>query len=113
MSHKHRNVLLAICHDPVSGNIQWREVESLLRHLGAEIEPSHGARFRVVLNRREFFVHHPHHGTDIPKQEIKQIREWLASAGVTLSSFDEQQDAAHSPESTGSTSPSDQRRPPG
>ena len=30
MSHKHRNVLQAIFHDPVSANIQWREVESLL-----------------------------------------------------------------------------------
>lgn len=90
MSHKHRSVLQAIYHDPVSGNIQWREVESLLRHLGAEIEPSHGARFRVVLNRREFFVHHPHHSNEFPKQEVRQLREYLASAGVTLSSFDEQ-----------------------
>ena len=90
MSHKHRSVLEAIYHDPVSGNIQWREVESLLRHLGAEIEPSHGARFRVVLNRREFFVHHPHHSNEFSKQGIKQLRECLASAGVTLSSFDEQ-----------------------
>lgn len=89
MSHKHRNVLHAIFHDPVSSNIQWREVESLLHHLGAEVEPSHGARFRVVLNQREFFIHHPHHGNEFAKQEIKQLREHLASAGVTLSSYDE------------------------
>ena len=55
MSHKHKNVLQAIYHDPVSANIQWREVESLLHHLGADIEPSYGARFRIVLNKREFF----------------------------------------------------------
>ena len=35
MSHKHENLLRAIFHDPVSGNIQWREIESLLNHLGA------------------------------------------------------------------------------
>lgn len=89
MSHKHLHVLQAIFHDPVSSNIQWREVESLLLHLGAEIEPRHGARFRVMLNRREFFVHHPHHGNEFGKQEIKQLRECLARAGVTLSSFEE------------------------
>ena len=95
MSHKHRNVLQAIYHDPVSANIQWREVESLLHHLGADIEPSHGARFRVVLNKREFFVHHPHHSNEFAKQEIMHLRECLASAGVTLSSYDEARSAAH------------------
>lgn len=88
MSHKHLHVLQAIFHDPVSSNIQWREVESLLLHLGAEIEPRHGARFRVVLNRHEFFVHHPHHGNEFGKPEVKQLRESLARAGVTLSSFE-------------------------
>ena len=90
VSHKHRNVLQSIFHDPVSSNIHWREVESLLHHLGATIEPSHGARFRITLNRREFFVHHPHHGSDLGKLEIKHLRESLAAAGVTLSSYDEQ-----------------------
>ncbi|HEY6895890.1 MAG TPA: type II toxin-antitoxin system HicA family toxin [Rhodocyclaceae bacterium] len=89
MSHKHRNVLMTIFHDPVSSNIQWREVESLLHHLGAQVEPSHGARFRVVLNKREFFVHHPHHSNEFAKQEIKHLREDLASAGITPSSYDE------------------------
>jgi hypothetical protein len=67
MSHKHRNVLEAIFRDPVSSNIQWREVESLLTHLGATVEASHGARFRVLLNKHEFFVHHPHHGNEFAK----------------------------------------------
>ncbi|MBW7900997.1 MAG: type II toxin-antitoxin system HicA family toxin [Rhodocyclaceae bacterium] len=88
MSHKHRNVLQAVFHDPVSSNIQWREVESLLKHLGATVEPAHGARFRVLLNRREFFLHHPHHSNELSKQEVKYLREGLAAAGVTLSSYD-------------------------
>ena len=89
MSHKHRHVLEAIYREPVSSTIQWREVESLVRHLGADIEPSHGARFRVVLNKREFFLHHPHHSNEFAKVEVKHLRECLASAGVTLSSYDE------------------------
>jgi hypothetical protein len=94
MSHKHRNVLNAIFHDPISANIQWREVESLLNHLGALVEPSHGARFRVVLNKREFFLHHPHHGNDFGKAEIKYLRECLASAGATPSRYEEMEKAA-------------------
>ena len=88
MSHKHLKVLQAIFHDPINANIQWREVESLLVHLGASIEPSHGARFRILLNQREFFLHHPHHSNEFGKPEIKYLRECLASAGVTLSSYE-------------------------
>ena len=88
MSHKHRNVLQAIFHDPISGNIQWREVESLLHHLGASVEPGHGARFRVVLNRHEFTVHHPHHGNEMGHNDIRYLREHLAAAGVSLSVYD-------------------------
>ena len=47
MSHKHSSLLNAIFHNPVSGNIHWREIESLLHHLDATIKPAHGARFHV------------------------------------------------------------------
>ena len=35
MSHKHANLMRSIFQDPPSANIHWREVESLLHHLGA------------------------------------------------------------------------------
>ena len=85
MSH-HLNMLRAIFQDPVSGNIHWREVESLLHHLGATIEPAHGARFRVVLNNVEGFLHHPHNSSVCSKQDIKQLREYLSHAGISPSS---------------------------
>jgi hypothetical protein len=44
--------------------------------------------FRIVLNRIEIFLHHPHNSSTCPKLEIKQIREFLAHAGVTLSSYE-------------------------
>ncbi len=89
MSHKHRSLLYSIFQDPLHSNIHWREVESLLHHLGATVEPVLGARFRVVLNQYEFFVHHPHHSNECSKQEIKHLRECLAIAGMTPSGYDE------------------------
>ena len=89
MSHKHSATLRSIFHDPISSNIHWREVESLLHHLGAEVEPAHGSRFRCVLNRHEFFLTHPHHGKEFGKQEIKRLRECLAAAGVTPSIYED------------------------
>ena len=35
MSHKHAHLMRSIFQDPLSANIHWREVESLLHHLGA------------------------------------------------------------------------------
>jgi hypothetical protein len=87
MSHP-INLLRVISQDPISGNIHWREVESLLHHLGASVEPSHGARFRVVLNKVEGILHHPHHGSVCSKQDIKHLREYLAQAGVSPSLYE-------------------------
>lgn len=87
MSHKHSSLLGAIFHDPVSGNIHWREIESLLRHLGAEIVPAHGARFHVTLNGFEAFLHHPHQSSVCDRKLIKQVREFLSHAGVSPSVY--------------------------
>lgn len=88
MSHKHDNLMRAIFDGPVSGNVHWREVESLLAHLGAKVEPHHGASFRVVLNDVEGFIHRPHNSSTCTKQELRHLRDWLASAGVSLSSYE-------------------------
>lgn len=89
MSHKHNAQLLrSIFQDPAPGNLHWREVESLLNHLGAEVGSAHGARFRVVLNGQEGFLHHPHHSNTLDRQGVKTLREFLARAGVTPSRFE-------------------------
>jgi hypothetical protein len=62
MSHKHANLLRDIFHDPINTNIHWREIESLLKHLGADTESLSGARIRVKLGHAEGILHRPHHG---------------------------------------------------
>ena len=88
MSHKHEQFLRAVFHDPVSGNIHWREVESLLQHLGAEIEQLSGARLRVRLNGVEGILHRPHHGNTLDKSAVRHLREYLAHARSTPSQYD-------------------------
>ena len=88
MSHKHANLMRSIFQDPPSANIHWREIESLLNHLGAEVEPSHGARFKITLNRVEAFLHHPHNSSTCSRTDIKAIRDLLSHAGVSLSAYE-------------------------
>ncbi len=88
MSHKHEHFIRAIFQDPISGNIHWREVESLLHHLGATVESLSGARIRVVLNGAEGILHRPHHSNVLDRQAIKHLREYLAHARVTPSLYE-------------------------
>lgn len=85
---RHLNLLRALFQDPLSGNVHWREIESLLHHLGAKIEPSHGARFHVLLNNMDVVLHHPHQSGVLNKQELKHIREFLSRAGVSPSQYE-------------------------
>jgi hypothetical protein len=89
MSHKYERLLQGILQEPVSGNIHWREVESLLHHLGATISAAHGARVHVVLNNVEGHLHRPHHSGICTKQEVRHVREFLLSSGITLAGIAE------------------------
>ncbi|MBL8480707.1 MAG: type II toxin-antitoxin system HicA family toxin [Rhodocyclaceae bacterium] len=88
MSHKHAAMLRTLFRDPISANIHWRDIESLLRHLGASVEPAHGARFRILLNGREGFFHMPHHGNACNPQSIRELRDYLAHAGVSPARYE-------------------------
>lgn len=85
MSHKHEHLIQLIFRDPISGNIHWREVESLLHHLGAEVESLSGARLRVKLNGHEDVLHRPHHGNTLDRSAVKILREYLGRARATPS----------------------------
>lgn len=88
MSHKHQRLLDSILQEPVSGNIHWREVESLLHHLGANLEPAHGARIKVEINGVEGMLCRPHHSGVCSKQDIRHLRTYLISAGVSMTSVE-------------------------
>ena len=88
MSRRAANLLRMIFHDPPSGNIHWRDVESLLKHVGASLEPISGARVRVKLNRMEGILHRPHHSNVLDASGLIHVREFLARAGVTPSLYE-------------------------
>lgn len=82
MKRKHQKTLELIFARPVSGNIQWRDIEALLVELGAEISEREGSRVGVRLfgDRRVF--HRPHPSPNTDKGAVAAIREWLNANGV-------------------------------
>jgi hypothetical protein len=87
MSRHHTNLIRAIFRDPPPHNLHWRDIEMLLRHVGASVEPITGARVRVVLNRMEEVLHRPH-GDEMDRQSVLHVRAFLGRAGVTPARFE-------------------------
>jgi hypothetical protein len=77
MKRKHKKTLEAIFAHPVSGNIQWRDIEALLAELGAEISEREGSRIAIVLFDEVRVFHRPHPSPDTNKGAVASIRKWL------------------------------------
>jgi HicA toxin of bacterial toxin-antitoxin, len=77
MKRKHQKTLEAIFAHPVSGNIQWRDIEALLAELGAEISEREGSRIAVVLFGEVRVFHRPHPSPNTDKGAVASIRKWL------------------------------------
>lgn len=89
MSSHHAKLIRAIFEDPPSHNIHWRDVESLLKHVGAEMEPLSGARIRVTRQGMEAVLFRPHHHhNELDKPGLVHLRAFLARAGVTPSLYE-------------------------
>jgi hypothetical protein len=91
VSH-HAALLRTVFQDPISANIHWREVESLLHHLGASVESLDGNRVRVKLNRAEAVLHRPHHGHTLDRNAVRALRAFLGGAGMTVSQYEASHD---------------------
>ncbi len=79
LSNHHRNTLRQLFQHPVSHNIEWRAVVSLLEAVGSIVE-QHAGKFEVTLgSETEFFD--PPAGKDIDVQMVVDLRGMLSRAG--------------------------------
>ena len=77
----HRVTVEKIFQHPVSHNIQWHDVLSLLQHVATVVE-EHDGRFTVTLgSETETFDAPRRH--DIDEQQVIDIRRTLTRAGIT------------------------------
>jgi hypothetical protein len=82
MNRKHRRTLEALFEDSVRSNIAWRDIEAMLKALGAEISERAGSRICVVLNEIRAVFHRPHPRKEASKAAVVDVREFLTKAGV-------------------------------
>jgi len=77
----HRATVEKIFQHPVSHNIQWHDVLSLLQSV-AEVTEAHDGRYKVTLGAETETLDAPP-GHDIDEQMVIDLRRMLKGAGIT------------------------------
>jgi hypothetical protein len=86
LSNHHRKTVRELFEHPVSHNIEWRAVLSLLEAVGS-VANSRGGKVAVTVgSRTEDFKTAGRKDLDV--DEVVKLREMLASAGVTAEAAD-------------------------
>ena len=81
LNNHHRDTLRKIFSHPASGNLEWRQVISLLEAVG-DVEEGHNGRFKVRLGPEVEVMNRPR-GKDVDTQMVVDLRRMLSGAGVT------------------------------
>jgi len=80
---KQQETLRRIFEKPTPNNILWRDIESLLRHLGFAIRYQGGSVFHVSgTGCKPINVHRPHPGNQTYPVVVKTIRRYLEEMGI-------------------------------
>jgi hypothetical protein len=79
LSNHHRTTLRQIFQHPVSHNIEWRAVVSLLEAVGSVTE-HHDGKLAVTVESQTLFLERPP-GKDVSAETVADLRHLLTVAG--------------------------------
>ena len=82
MNKKQTRILNAIKSSPPPSDLNWDDVESLFKALGATVSQGNGSRVRVLLNGIKATFHKPHPHNEVDRGCVKGIRLFLKNANV-------------------------------
>jgi hypothetical protein len=79
LNSRHRDTVEKIFRHPASGNVEWREVLSLVEAIGTVVE-QHNGKIKLTIGP-ETEVMMPPHGKDVDQQTLVDLRRMLEGAG--------------------------------
>ena len=82
MNAKHRKTLQAVFKDPAPKQLPWKDIESLLVSVGAEIIEGKGSRVRFHKDNEIVTFHRPHPKKEAKPYQVKDARDFLTRIGV-------------------------------
>jgi hypothetical protein len=84
ISGSHRRALDAIFRHPLAHYLEWREVLSLIAHIGT-VEERSGDEVLFSVNGEHQFMRRPHHSKDLTGPDVMALRHLLVRAGWSAS----------------------------
>lgn len=82
MNSKQKKTLAAIFTDPVSGAIEWADIEGLLVAVGCEVIEGSGSRVRFRHTADIESFHRPHPAKEAKRYQVRAARSFLIRLGV-------------------------------
>lgn len=82
LNKKHKTILTHIFQEPVRADVNWEDIESLIRALGGEITEGSGSRVRIYLHGVRAVFHRPHPQKVTDKGALKSMRRFLMEANI-------------------------------
>ena len=83
LSRRNARTLSSIFQRPTPADIRWKDVETLLEALGADIEQRAGSRVAILIERQVHVIHTPHPGPTMNRATVRDIKALLTSMGIT------------------------------
>lgn len=83
MNSKHRKTLMTVFSDPVSRNLEWRHIESLLLAAGCELIEGQGSRIAFKRGDLRADFHRPHPRKEAKPYQVRAAREFLKKLEMT------------------------------
>lgn len=84
MNNRHRKTFEVIFSDPVSRNIEWRRIETLLVAVGCEMIEGSGSRVAFKNGGLRADFHRPHPGKEAKPYQVRAVREFLQQLEIVL-----------------------------
>jgi len=84
MNSKQKRILILVFKDPVSASVVWKDIESLLVSVGAEVIEGNGSRVRFYKDGVIASFHRPHPKKEAKPYQVKDARNFLKQIGVEL-----------------------------
>jgi len=81
MNSKQRKTLAAIFKEPVSGTIDWADIESLLVSVGCNVIEGNGSRVRFEKDGEIESFHRPHPDKEAKRYQVRAARDFLSRIG--------------------------------
>jgi len=82
MNRKYRKTLIAIFADPINGNMEWREIESLLVAIGCRVLEGSGSTVTFEKDGLRVTFHRPPPDKAALRYRVKDARNFLIELKV-------------------------------